>query len=61
MSQLGPLVVDRRPRAKRRCLRCARRFATTADRRCCKRCTAANAELQLVEAATILVQVRGEG
>jgi Zn finger protein HypA/HybF involved in hydrogenase expression len=60
----GPRIVDRRPRAPRRCLRCNTVMRTTADRRICKRCAVINADLvtgAVVEAATVLVLVQVGG
>lgn len=57
----GPQIVEKRPRARRRCLGgCGRSIVTTRAKRLCSACTAAAAALEvggLVEATTTLVRI----
>jgi hypothetical protein len=56
----GPMIVERRPRARRRCLACNRSILTTAARRLCHDCTTAAAQLELgalAEASSVLTQI----
>lgn len=61
MSSQGPVIIERRPRARRRCLCCPRVILTTADRRLRRVCAAATAQLEegaITEAASMLVRVQ---